>query len=156
MEKIPITKAGFEKLKKDLETLKNISIPENVRDIESCKSTWRSIRKRGICRSEGTSILSSRKIAGIGKQSSILQYHTANRNQGRQNCFRLFCHHRGQRQRRRNQISTGGTIRIGHQPEKNFRHITARKSFDWKANRQRNHRQSTRRNKKFSNHRYIH
>jgi transcription elongation factor GreA len=34
MEKIPITKAGFEKLKKDLEILKNISIPENIRDIE--------------------------------------------------------------------------------------------------------------------------
>lgn len=34
MDKVPITKNGFEKLKKDLETLKNISIPENVRDIE--------------------------------------------------------------------------------------------------------------------------
>jgi transcription elongation factor GreA len=34
MEKVPITKAGFEKLKKDLETLKNVSIPENIRDIE--------------------------------------------------------------------------------------------------------------------------
>jgi transcription elongation factor GreA len=34
MEKLPITKAGFEKLKKDLETLKNVSIPENIRDIE--------------------------------------------------------------------------------------------------------------------------
>ncbi|MBN1364773.1 MAG: transcription elongation factor GreA [Syntrophaceae bacterium] len=34
MEKVPITKAGFEKLKKDLETIKNVSIPENVRDIE--------------------------------------------------------------------------------------------------------------------------
>jgi transcription elongation factor GreA len=34
MEKIPITKAGFEKLKKDLETLKSVSIPENIRDIE--------------------------------------------------------------------------------------------------------------------------
>jgi transcription elongation factor GreA len=34
MEKIPITKAGFAKLKKDLEILKNKSIPENIRDIE--------------------------------------------------------------------------------------------------------------------------
>jgi transcription elongation factor GreA len=34
MEKMPITKEGFEKLKKDLETLKNKSIPENIRDIE--------------------------------------------------------------------------------------------------------------------------
>jgi transcription elongation factor GreA len=34
MDKIPITKGGFEKLKKELETLKNVSIPENVRDIE--------------------------------------------------------------------------------------------------------------------------
>jgi transcription elongation factor GreA len=34
MEKVPITKAGFDKLKKDLETLKNVHIPENVRDIE--------------------------------------------------------------------------------------------------------------------------
>jgi transcription elongation factor GreA len=34
MEKIPISKAGFEKLKKDLEILKNVSIPENIRDIE--------------------------------------------------------------------------------------------------------------------------
>jgi transcription elongation factor GreA len=38
MEKIPITKAGFEKLKKDIETLKNVSIPENVRDIEVARA----------------------------------------------------------------------------------------------------------------------
>jgi transcription elongation factor GreA len=38
MEKIPITKSGFEKLKKDLETLKNVSIPENVRDIEEARA----------------------------------------------------------------------------------------------------------------------
>jgi transcription elongation factor GreA len=38
MEKIPITKAGFEKLKKDLETLKNKSIPENIRDIEIARA----------------------------------------------------------------------------------------------------------------------
>ena len=38
MDKIPITKKGFEKLKKDLETLKNISIPENVRDIEIARA----------------------------------------------------------------------------------------------------------------------
>ena len=33
MQRIPITKAGFERLKKDLETIKNVSIPENVRYI---------------------------------------------------------------------------------------------------------------------------
>jgi transcription elongation factor GreA len=38
MARIPITKEGFEKLKKDLETLRNISIPENVRDIEVARS----------------------------------------------------------------------------------------------------------------------
>lgn len=38
MEKVPITKAGFEKLKKDLETIKNVSIPENVRDIEVARA----------------------------------------------------------------------------------------------------------------------
>jgi transcription elongation factor GreA len=38
MTKIPITKSGFEKLKKDLETLKNVSIPENVRDIEEARA----------------------------------------------------------------------------------------------------------------------
>ncbi len=38
MDKVPITKEGFDKLKKDLETLKNISIPENVRDIEVARS----------------------------------------------------------------------------------------------------------------------
>ena len=38
MDKIPITKKGFEKLKKDLETLKNRSIPENVRDIEIARA----------------------------------------------------------------------------------------------------------------------
>lgn len=38
MEKMPITKAGFEKLKKDLETIKNVSIPENVRDIEVARA----------------------------------------------------------------------------------------------------------------------
>ena len=38
MEKIPITKEGFEKLKKELEILKNKSIPENIRDIEVARS----------------------------------------------------------------------------------------------------------------------
>jgi len=38
MDKMPITKQGFEKLKKDLETLKNVSIPENVRDIEVARA----------------------------------------------------------------------------------------------------------------------
>jgi transcription elongation factor GreA len=38
MQRIPITKAGFERLKKDLETIKNISIPENVRDIEVARA----------------------------------------------------------------------------------------------------------------------
>lgn len=38
MDKIPITKEGFEKLKKDLETIKNVSIPENVRDIEIARA----------------------------------------------------------------------------------------------------------------------
>lgn len=38
MDKIPITKKGFEKLKKDLETLKSTSIPENIRDIEIARA----------------------------------------------------------------------------------------------------------------------
>jgi transcription elongation factor GreA len=38
MEKMPITKAGFEKLKKELEILKNKSIPENIRDIEVARA----------------------------------------------------------------------------------------------------------------------
>jgi transcription elongation factor GreA len=38
MQRIPITKAGFEKLKKELETVKNVSIPENVRDIEIARA----------------------------------------------------------------------------------------------------------------------
>ena len=38
MERIPITKAGFERLKKDLEIIKNISIPENFRDIETARA----------------------------------------------------------------------------------------------------------------------
>lgn len=38
MEKVPITKAGFEKIKKDLDTIKNVSIPENVRDIEVARA----------------------------------------------------------------------------------------------------------------------
>jgi transcription elongation factor GreA len=38
MEKIPITKEGFEKLKKELETVKNVSIPENIRDIEVARA----------------------------------------------------------------------------------------------------------------------
>jgi transcription elongation factor GreA len=38
MEKMPITKDGFERLKKELETLKNKSIPENIRDIEIARA----------------------------------------------------------------------------------------------------------------------
>lgn len=38
MEKMPITKDGFEKLKKELEILKNKHIPENIRDIEIARA----------------------------------------------------------------------------------------------------------------------
>jgi len=38
MKKIPITKTGFDKLKKDLEYLKTVSLPENIRDIEQARS----------------------------------------------------------------------------------------------------------------------
>ncbi|MCE5263909.1 MAG: transcription elongation factor GreA [Deltaproteobacteria bacterium] len=34
MDKIPITKGGFTKLKRELETLKTVSIPQNIKDIE--------------------------------------------------------------------------------------------------------------------------
>jgi len=38
MDKIPITKEGFEKLKRELDTIKNVFIPENVRDIEVARA----------------------------------------------------------------------------------------------------------------------
>lgn len=38
MDKFPITKEGFDKLKKDLEMIKNVSIPENIRDIEVARA----------------------------------------------------------------------------------------------------------------------
>jgi transcription elongation factor GreA len=38
MEKIPITRAGFERLKRELEVLKTVSIPANTKDIETARS----------------------------------------------------------------------------------------------------------------------
>ncbi|MBU2234533.1 MAG: transcription elongation factor GreA [Proteobacteria bacterium] len=38
MEKIPITRAGFARLKRELEVLKTISIPANIRDIETARA----------------------------------------------------------------------------------------------------------------------
>jgi transcription elongation factor GreA len=38
MKKIPITKVGFEKLKKELEQLKSVAVPENIRDIETARA----------------------------------------------------------------------------------------------------------------------
>jgi transcription elongation factor GreA len=38
MDNMPITKAGYEKLKKDLEYLKKGSVPENVRAIEEARA----------------------------------------------------------------------------------------------------------------------
>ncbi len=38
MQKIPITPAGFEKLKKELDHLKRIDVPANIRDIEEARS----------------------------------------------------------------------------------------------------------------------
>ncbi len=38
MSKIPITKIGFQKLKKELEQLKSVAIPENIRDIEEARA----------------------------------------------------------------------------------------------------------------------
>lgn len=38
MEKIPITKTGFENLKRELEHLKNVLIPANIRDIEIARA----------------------------------------------------------------------------------------------------------------------
>lgn len=37
MEKMPITRSGYEKLKKDLEHLKKVEVPENVRAIEEAR-----------------------------------------------------------------------------------------------------------------------
>jgi transcription elongation factor GreA len=34
MEKIPMTRAGFDRLKRELEVLKTVSIPANIKDIE--------------------------------------------------------------------------------------------------------------------------
>ena len=34
MEKIPITRAGFSRLKQELEVLRTVSIPQNIKDIE--------------------------------------------------------------------------------------------------------------------------
>ena len=38
MNKIPITKAGFDKLKRELEHIKTVSLPENIRDIETARA----------------------------------------------------------------------------------------------------------------------
>jgi transcription elongation factor GreA len=38
MEKIPITRAGFEQLKRELEVLRTVSIPENIKDIEVARA----------------------------------------------------------------------------------------------------------------------
>lgn len=38
MEKMPITRSGYEKLKKDLEHLKKVDVPENVRAIEEARA----------------------------------------------------------------------------------------------------------------------
>jgi transcription elongation factor GreA len=38
MNKMPITKSGFEKLKKELEHIKSVSLPENIRDIETARA----------------------------------------------------------------------------------------------------------------------
>jgi transcription elongation factor GreA len=38
MKKMPITKSGFEKLKKNLEHLKTVDLPDNIRDIEAARA----------------------------------------------------------------------------------------------------------------------
>lgn len=38
MDKIPITRAGYERLKKELELLKTSAIPQNIRDIEEARA----------------------------------------------------------------------------------------------------------------------
>ena len=37
MEKIPMTRAGFDRLKRELEVLKTVSIPQNIKDIEEAR-----------------------------------------------------------------------------------------------------------------------
>lgn len=38
MDKMPITRAGYEKLKRDLEHIKRVDVPENVRAIEEARA----------------------------------------------------------------------------------------------------------------------
>jgi len=38
MDKMPITRAGYEKLKRDLEHIKRVEVPENVRAIEEARA----------------------------------------------------------------------------------------------------------------------
>jgi len=38
MDKVPITRPGFEKLKKDLDHIRRVDVPENIRDIEEARA----------------------------------------------------------------------------------------------------------------------
>ena len=38
MQKVPITKPGFDKLKKELDNLKKVAVPENIRQIEAARA----------------------------------------------------------------------------------------------------------------------
>ena len=38
MDKVPISRMGFEELKKDLEYLKRVAVPENIKDIEEARA----------------------------------------------------------------------------------------------------------------------
>jgi transcription elongation factor GreA len=38
MDKVPITKAGFENLKKELERLNRVDVPQNIKDIEEARA----------------------------------------------------------------------------------------------------------------------
>ena len=90
------------KLKKDLETLKNKSIPENIRDIEVARAHGDLSENAEYSAAKERQSFLHGKVQELENNlalSNIIELKGLN---NQQSCFRLLCHYRGYRQRRKN------------------------------------------------------
>ena len=94
MDKIPITKQGFEKLKKDLETMKNVSIPENIRDIEIARAHGDLSENAEYAAAKERQSYLHGKLQELENNLASCNIIPLNRNKQRQSRIRMLCNYR--------------------------------------------------------------
>ena len=112
MEKIPITKAGFERLKRELEVLKAVSIPENIKDIEIARAQGDLSENAEYSAAKERQAFLHGKMQELENNLAMSNVIDLKKPFLRQGSLRFDGQHRGQQYRAGNLLSACGASRI--------------------------------------------